>query len=69
MVLSESVIATLITGGVGISAIFAQKFKCIVSCGSCCRLESCKFGCFFFDTAIVDEHNVEFKKITLMVMT
>ena len=63
MVLSESVIATLITGGVGIAAIFANKFKLIVSCGSCCRLESCKFG--FVDTAIVDEHTVEFKKINV----
>ena len=60
MVLSEGIAATLITGGVGICAIFANKFKLIVSCGSCCRLESCKFG--FLDTAIVDEHNVEFKK-------
>ena len=62
MVLSESATATLITGCVGIVAVLISKFKCIVQCDSCCSLRSFKFG--FLDNSLVDEHNVEFKKIS-----
>ncbi len=62
MVLSESLAATLITGGVGIVAVLVSKFKCLVQCDGCCSLRSFKFG--FLDNSLVDEHNVEFKKIS-----
>ncbi len=58
---TESVIATLVTGGIAIIAILVHKFKCLCVCSGCCRFDSCKFG--FMDNSIVDEHNVEFKKI------
>ena len=62
MVLSESAIATLITGSVGIVAVLISKFKCIVQCDGCCKIKVFKFG--FLDNSLVDERNVEFKKIT-----
>ena len=62
MVLSESLTATLITGCVGIVAVLVSKFKCIVQCDGCCSVRSFKFG--FLDNSLVDEHNVEFKKIS-----
>ena len=40
MVLSESAVATLITGGVGIFAVLVSKFKCLVQCDGCCALRS-----------------------------
>ena len=46
MVLSESAVATLITGSVGIVAVLISKFKCIVQCDGCCKIKSFKF-CFF----------------------
>ena len=62
MVLSESAVATLITGCVGIVAVLISKFKCFVQCDGCCSVRSFKFG--FLDNSLVDEHNVEFKKIS-----
>ena len=62
MVLSESAVATLITGSVGIVAVLISKFKCLVQCDGCCTIKSFKF--VFLDNSLVDEHNVEFKKIT-----
>ena len=53
--------ATVVTGGVGIVALCVSRFKCFVHCTSCCHFESCKFG--FLDNAIVDSHEVEFRKI------
>ena len=53
--------ATVVTGSVGIVALCVSRFKCLVHCTSCCHFESCKFG--FLDNAIVDTHEVEFKKI------
>ena len=67
MVLSESAIATIITGSVGILAVLISKFKCLVQCDGCCSVRSFKFG--FLDNSLVDEHNVEFKKIRQMVTT
>ena len=62
MVLSESAVATLITGSVGIVAVLISKFKCIVQCDGCCKIKVFKF--VFLDNSIVDEHNVEFLKNT-----
>ena len=62
MILSESVTATLITGSVGLVAVLVSRFKCLVQCDGCCSLRSFKFG--FLDNSLVDEHNVEFKKIS-----
>ena len=58
--MDSGIIATLITGGLGVAAIIASKFKCLCHCVDC-RCQSCKFG--FLDNAIVDTHEVEFKKI------
>ena len=65
MVSSESAIATIITGSVGILAVLISKFKWLVQCDGCCSVRSFKFG--FFDNSLVDEHNVE--KILQMVTT
>ena len=62
MVLSESALATLITGSVGIVAVLISKFKCLVQCDGCCSVETVKFG--LLDSSLGDEHNVDFKKIT-----
>ena len=62
MVLSESAVATLITGSVGIVAVLISKFKCIVQCDGCCKIKV--FKIVFLDNSLVDEHNVEFKKNT-----
>ena len=60
MVLSESAVATLMTGSVGIVAVLISKFKCIVQCDGCCKIKVFKF--VFLDNSLVDEHNVEFLK-------
>ena len=60
--MDSGIIATLITGGIGVAAIVASKFKCLCHCTGCFKCESCKFG--FLDNAIVDTHEVEFKRIT-----
>ena len=39
MVLSESAVATLITGCVGIVAVLISKFKCLVQCDGCCSVK------------------------------
>ena len=62
MVLSESAIATIITSSVGIVAVLISKFKCLVQCDGCCSERSFKF--VVLDNSLVDEHNVEFEKIT-----
>ena len=62
MVLSDSAIATIITGSVGILAVLISKFKCLIQCDGCFSVKSFKFG--FLDNSLVDEHNVEFKKTT-----
>ena len=59
--MDASLLATVVTGGVGIVALCISRFKCLVHCTSCCHFESCKFG--FLDNAIVDTHEVEFQKI------
>ena len=35
MVLSDSAIATIITGSVGILAVLISKFKCLIQCDGC----------------------------------
>ena len=62
MVLDTAILATFVTGGVGIVGILVNKFKCLCHCAGCCQLVSCKWG--FLDNAIVDTHEVEFKRIT-----
>ncbi len=62
LVLSESAVATLIIGCVGVAAVIASKFKCIVECDGCCSMRNFKLG--VLENSLVDEHNVEFKKIT-----
>ena len=59
--MDSGIIATLITGGLGVAAIIAPKFKCLCHCVDC-RCQSCKFG--ILDNAMVDTHEVEFKRIT-----
>ena len=58
--MDAGILATLVTAGAGITGILVSRFKCLVSCVDC-RCQSCKFG--FLDNAIVDTHEVEFKKI------
>ena len=62
MVLDTAILATLVTGGVGIVGLLVNKFKCLCHCTGCCRIISCKWG--FLDNAIVDTHEVAFKIIT-----
>ena len=52
MVLSESAVATLITGSVGIVAVLISKFKCLVQCDGCCTIKSFEF--VFLDNSLVD---------------
>ena len=59
--MDAGLLATVVTGGIGIAALCISRFKCLVNCTGCCQFESCKFG--FLDNAIVDTHEVEFKKI------
>ena len=59
--MDPGILATLVTAGAGITEILVSRFKCLVSCVDC-RCQSCKFG--FLDNAIVDTHEVEFKRIT-----
>ena len=63
MVLDTAILATLVTGGVGIVGLLVNKFKCLCHCTGCCRIISCKWG--FLDNAIVDTHEVEVKKISI----
>ena len=60
--MDASLLATVVTGGVGIVALCISRFKCLVHCTSCCHFESCKFG--VLDNALVDTHEVEFRKIS-----
>ena len=59
--MDAGLLATVVTGGVGIVALSVSRFKCLCHCTGCCHFESCKFG--FLDNAIADTHEVEFKKI------
>ena len=61
--MDAGLLATVVTGGVGIVALCVSRFKCLCHCTGCCNFESCKFG--FIDNAIVDTHEVEVKKINL----
>ena len=45
-VFSESAIATIITGSVGILAVLIIKFKCLVQCDGCCTVKSFVFSVF-----------------------
>ena len=59
--MDAGLLATVVTGGIGIAGLCIARFKCLCHCTGCCHFESCKFG--FLDNAIVDNHEVEFKKI------
>ena len=59
--MDSGIIATLVTAGAGITVILVSRFKGLVNCVGC-RCQSCKF--WFLDNAIVDTHEVEFKRIT-----
>ena len=61
--LSEGLLATLVTGTVGIAGIIVSRFKCVTEFNGCCRIKSCRFG--FMDASIVEDHEVQFKKISL----
>ena len=61
--LSEGLLATLITGAVGISGVIVSRFKCIVQMDGCCKCRSCK--CALLDNSIVDDHEVIMKTISL----
>ena len=63
MVLDTAILATLVTGCVGIVGLLVNKFKCLCHCTGCCRVISCKWG--FLDNAIVDTHEVEVKNISI----
>ena len=63
MVLDTAILATLVTGGVGIVGLLVNKFKWLCHCTGCCHIISCKWGCL--DNAIVDTHEVEVKKISI----
>ena len=61
--LSEGLLATIITGCVGIAGVIVSRFKCIVQMDGCCACRSCKFG--LLDNSIVDDHEVIMKTISL----
>lgn len=63
MALSESLLATLITGSVGIVGVIVSRFKCIVQMDGCCSCKSCKFG--LLDNSIVDDHEVTLKTASI----
>ena len=58
--MDAGILATLVTGGLGVAAIIASKFKCLCHCVDC-RCHSVKSK--LLDSAIVDTHEVEFKRI------
>ena len=60
--LSEGLLATLITGAVGIAGVLVSRFKCIVQMDGCCSCRSCKFG--LLDNSIVDDHEVTMKSVS-----
>ena len=60
MPLSESTVITLVSAGVGIAVVIANKVKCAV------KHPMCRFGCM--DEPLVEDHNVEFKKYKQMGM-
>ena len=51
--LSEGLMATLVTGGMGVLGMLVSRFKCIVQTDGCCSCRSCKFG--LLDASIVDD--------------
>ena len=57
--LSEGLLATLVTGGMGILGVLVSRFKCVVQSDGCCSCRSCKFG--LLDASIVDDHEVTLK--------
>ena len=59
--MDAGLLATVVTSGVAVAVLCVSRFKCLVHCTGCCHFESCKFG--VLDNAIVDSHEVEFKKI------
>ena len=63
MPLSEGLLATIVTGGVGIVGVIVSRFKCIVQMDGCCSCRSCKFG--QLDNSIVDDHEVIMKTINV----
>ena len=63
MALSETLLATIVTGGVGILGIIVSRFKCVTQCDGCCNIKSCKFG--LLDNSIVDDHEVVMKTINV----
>lgn len=63
MPLSEGLLATIVTGGVGIVGVIVSRFKCIVQMSGCCSCRSCKFG--LLDNSIVDDHEVVMKTINV----
>jgi hypothetical protein len=57
--LSEGLLATMVTGGVGLLGVLVSRFKCIVRMDGCCSCRSCKWG--LLDASIVDNQEVTLK--------
>jgi hypothetical protein len=57
MPLTGAAITTIVAGGVAITAVIVNKLKCIMADGKC------KSGCL--NDPIVDNHEIEVKKITI----
>jgi hypothetical protein len=57
--LSEGLLATMVTGGVGLLGVLVSRFKCIVQMDGCCSCRSCKWG--LLDASIVDDQEVTLK--------
>ncbi len=56
---SEGLLATMVTGGVGLLGVLVSRFKCIVQMDGCCSCRSCKWG--LLDASIVDDQEVTLK--------
>lgn len=61
--LSEGLLATIVTGTVGVVGVIVSRFKCIVQMDGCCSCKSCKFG--LLDNSIVDDHEVTLKTASI----
>ncbi len=61
--LSEGLLATIVTGTVGVVGVIVSRFKCIVQMEGCCSCKSCKFG--LLDNSIVDDHEVTLKTASI----
>ena len=61
--LSEGILATIVTGGAGLLGVLVSRFKCVAQMEGCCSCRSCKFG--LLDNSIVDDHEVTLKTASI----